>query len=68
MKITQKLADLSESQGESALSGELLAAELVLAVLDVCSRDWLCVPPLVLVWSVASRQHICFYHHYLGDV
>lgn len=68
MKITQKLADLSESLGESALSGELLAAELVLAVLDVCSRDWLCVPFLVLVWSVASRQHICFYHHYLGDV
>lgn len=39
MKITQKLADLSETLGESTLLGELLATEPVLAVLDVCSRD-----------------------------
>lgn len=68
MKITQKLADLSESLGESTLSGELLAAEPGLAVLDVHSRDWICVPPLVLLWPVASREHICFYHHNLGHV
>lgn len=68
MKITQKLSDLSESLGESTLLGELLVAEPGLAVLDVHSRDWVCVLPLVLVWPVASRQHILFYYHYLVDV
>lgn len=51
MKITQKLADLSESLGESTLSGELLAAEPGLAVLDVHSRDWMCV----LLWSFCGQ-------------